>query len=106
MNDDLESSDLWQFFAAYFNQDWAMDADDWQGVVDQYASDHSEPEHLQRLAHEIDVVRDSHSESELPEFLSRGLGSYYIPYAESCKEWLTQVTDRLRHHAGPIDTGN
>jgi hypothetical protein len=34
MNDGSISTDLYQFFAAYFHQDWDLEAEDWEGIVD------------------------------------------------------------------------
>lgn len=36
MNDGSVSTELVQFFGAYFHQDWDLEADDWQGIVDSY----------------------------------------------------------------------
>jgi hypothetical protein len=106
VNDDLESSDLWQFFAAYFNEDWGLDADDWEGVVDGYASDQPTAEGLQALADEIDGVRETYPEQDLKRVLFNTFGCYYSPVSMTCNEWLRQVADRLRRHAAGIDTGN
>ncbi|MBE1547017.1 hypothetical protein GGC64_001025 [Mycobacterium sp. OAS707] len=106
MNDSLESSELWQFFAAYFNEDWGLDADGWEGIVDNYVSDDPTAQGLQALAKEMDGVRRAHPEPELKEYLFRTLGCYYSPVDITCEEWLGQVADRLRQHAAAIDNGN
>ena len=50
MNDSSISRGLHRFFAAYFHQDWDLEADDWHGIVDGYAADHPSVELLRRLA--------------------------------------------------------
>jgi hypothetical protein len=103
MNDGSVSEDLYDLFCAYFNPDWDMDFADWQGVVDEFASDH--PEGLQALADEIDGVREAHPEPDLKRVLFNTLGCYYSPVSVTCHEWLRQIADRLRRHAA-TGTGN
>lgn len=59
MNDGSISADLHRFFAAYFHQDWDLEADDWEGIVDTYATDHPSTELLRKLADEIDGLREA-----------------------------------------------
>lgn len=47
------STELYQFFAN-FHQDWDIEADDWQGIVDNYFNADPAVEPARTLAHEID----------------------------------------------------
>ncbi len=106
LNDDSISTDLYQFFAAYFHQDWDMEADDWQGIVDNYVSSDPLAEPLWRTAQEIDYICAARSEVDLSQFLLRKVGVCYDPRPElTYKEWLGQVAARLRRHATAIDRG-
>lgn len=103
MNDGSISSELEQFLGAYFHQDWDLEADDWQGIVDNYVNANPVAESLRALAQEIDDVRASRSEPDLTQFLIRGVGICYDPRAEvTFKEWLAQIAARLRKHANEI----
>jgi hypothetical protein len=104
MNDGSISSELEQFLGAYFHQDWDLEADDWQGIVDNYVNANPVAESLRALAQEIDDVRASRSEPDLTQFLIRGVGICYDPRAEvTFEEWLAQIAARLRKHANEID---
>ncbi|WP_441958367.1 contact-dependent growth inhibition system immunity protein [Mycolicibacterium houstonense] len=104
MNDGSISTSLYQFFAAYFHQDWDLEADDWEGIVDGYAADHPAAEPLQTLAQEIDGLRVARSEPDLEQFLVNTVGVYYGPEPLTYKEWLGQIADRLRGQAARIDS--
>lgn len=96
-----------QFFGGYFHQDWDMMADDWQGIVDNYARDaRNDPPHERRsLIRDIDELRLTHSEAELDAAL-RDAGAYYRPMPPGTyKEWLGQLVERLRQHADAAENG-
>ncbi|SEH66650.1 hypothetical protein SAMN04489835_2644 [Mycolicibacterium rutilum] len=38
MNEGSISTELAQFFGAYFHQDWDLEADDWQRIVDNFVN--------------------------------------------------------------------
>lgn len=103
MNDGSISWDLEQFFGAYFHQDFDLEADDWQGVVDMYVDDVPNAAHLTTLADEIDHLRQSRPEPELSHFLLDTAGCYYWPDPLSHRHWLGQVAQRLRRHADGIE---
>jgi len=104
MNDGSISTELDQFFGAYFHQDWDLEADDWQGIVDNFARANPTAEAQRQIAQEIDDVRTARSEPDLTQFLIRGVGVCYDPRPEvTFKEWLGQVAARLRKHANEID---
>ena len=99
VNDGSISAALYQFFAAYFHQDWDLEADDWEGIVDGYAADHPAAQQLQMLAQEIDDLRAARSESELEQFLVDVVGVYYVPEPHIYCVWLGQIAQRLRQRA-------
>ena len=103
MNDGSVSEDFDQLFGAYFHEDWDLEADDWQGIVDHYVSDGPTAERLLTLAQEIEVLREALTEPELEHLMSRTIGARHNRRPLSFTEWLGQVADRLRPHAeGPI----
>ncbi|TMS53651.1 contact-dependent growth inhibition system immunity protein [Mycobacterium sp. DBP42] len=103
MNDGSISADLHRFFAAYFHQDWDLEADDWEGIVDTYATDHPSAELLRKLADEIDGLCEVRPEADLEQFLVYTVGVYYVPEPLTYKAWLGQVANRLRERAAAID---
>lgn len=96
--------DVEQFFGAYFHQDWPLEADDWQGIVDQYSrSTTRTSQQLHALATHIDELRDNCPNFELPTVVME-MGGFYDPRPEmTYSEWLGHVAERLRHHAATSD---
>lgn len=103
MNDGSISTALYQFFGAYFRQDWDLEADDWQGIVDNYANEDPAAEPLRTLAEEIDDLREARPEPDLKQILVYTMGAYYSPDPLTSKEWLGQIADRLRQQAAAVD---
>ncbi len=104
MSDGSISTELDQFFGAYFHQDWDLEADDWQEIVDNYVSANPTAKAQRQIAKEIDDMRTARSESDLAQFLIRGVGVCYDPRPEvTFEEWLGQIAARLRKHANEID---
>ncbi|SEH66640.1 hypothetical protein SAMN04489835_2643 [Mycolicibacterium rutilum] len=95
-NDDSISRELYQFLAANFHQDWDLEADDWQGIVDNYIDEDPTPGPLLLLAEQIDELRGSRQEPQLNEFLVRQVGVDYSPTPLSYGEWLKEIANRLR----------
>ena len=93
-------------FAAYFHQDWDLEADDGEGIADSYAADHASVELLRRLAQEIDELRHARPEVDLAQFLGYAVGAYYEPSPLTYKQWLGQIAERLRQRANAADTGS
>ncbi|MGE2734733.1 contact-dependent growth inhibition system immunity protein [Mycolicibacterium vaccae] len=96
MKENAISRELYQFLAAYFHQDWDLEADDWQGIVDNYVDAVATPAPLLRLAEQIDELRTSRPEPQLDEFLFRQVGVDYSPAPLTYGEWLEQIASRLR----------
>ncbi|MGE2737720.1 contact-dependent growth inhibition system immunity protein [Mycolicibacterium vaccae] len=95
MNDGSISRELYQFLATNFHQDWDLEAEDWQGIVDNYVDEDPTPAPLLRLADEIDELRASRPEPQLKEFLVRQVGVDYGPAPLTYGEWLEQIADRI-----------
>lgn len=106
MNDGSISTDLYQFLAANFHQDWDLEADDWQGIVDKLVNQDPTAGPLLELANEIDDLRETRAEPELKHFLVRTVGVDYGPQPLSYKEWLGQIANRLREQATAIEDGS
>ncbi|WP_422742042.1 contact-dependent growth inhibition system immunity protein [Mycobacterium sp. WMMD1722] len=104
MSDRTVPYDLEQFFGAYFHQDWPLEADDWQQIVDRYsASSTRTPQHLRALASHIDGLRDQSKNSDLPTIMME-IGGFYDPRPEmTYSEWLIHVAERLRQNAAMLD---
>ncbi|BBZ18611.1 contact-dependent growth inhibition system immunity protein [Mycolicibacterium gadium] len=106
MNDGSISADLYQFLATNFHQDWDLEADDWQGIVDNYVNEDPAVGPLRQLAQEIDDLRDTRPEPELKQFLVYTVGVDYGPQPLMYKEWLSLIADRLRKQASAIEDGS
>ena len=106
MNDGSISATLYQFLAANFHQDWDLEADDWQGIVDDYVTADPTAGPLLELASEIDDLRESRAEPDLEHYLVRTVGVYYGPQPLSYTEWLGQIANRLRMQANAIEDGS
>ncbi|MGE2734734.1 contact-dependent growth inhibition system immunity protein [Mycolicibacterium vaccae] len=106
MNDGSISTELEQFFGAYFHQYWDLEADDWQGIVDNYVNADPVAEPLMTIAREIDELCAARSEADLTQLLLRDVIMCYDPRPEmSFKQWLGQIAARLRQHAAASDGG-
>ena len=103
MNDGSISFDLYQFLATNFHQDWDLEADTWEGVVDNYVDEDPSAEQLRKLAAEIDDLLASRVEESLREFLVRKVGVDYLPDPLSYHRWLSEIASRLRVRASEID---
>lgn len=105
MNAQSISRPLTHFFGAYFHEDWDLEADDWQGIVEGYVRDEQpSAELLRQLAREIDSLNAGCTETEVKGLVTRVLGANYYPLPElSYREWLDQVAAQLRQHAETID---
>ena len=104
MNDAIVSEAMRQFFGGYFHQDWDLEAKDWQTAVDNFTIGETSSE-LYSLAEEIDELRAAYREEELRVVLLRRALSSYYPGPLTHREWLKQVSDRLRQHASALEHG-
>ncbi|BBY88085.1 contact-dependent growth inhibition system immunity protein [Mycolicibacterium tokaiense] len=106
MNDGSISPELYTFFAAYFHQDWDLEAEDWEGVVDNYVDADPVSAPLRELASEIDNLRAARSEEDLRTFLLKTVGVSYLPDPLTFKQWLDQIAAHLRDRASEIEHSN
>ncbi|MGE2688680.1 hypothetical protein [Mycolicibacterium pulveris] len=60
-----------------------LEADDWQGIVDNYVNANPAAETQRKIAQEIDDLCAAQSESDLAQFLIRGVGVSYDPRPEA-----------------------
>lgn len=99
--------ELDQFFGSYFHQDWFLDAEDWQQVVDHFStSPRLTSDRLHELADSISGLVARYPESELPSVLMN-LDCYYDPRPlATLTDWLQLVAARLRSHAAAQDGRN
>jgi hypothetical protein len=95
--DELDT--LRQLFGAYFHQDWTLDADTPELIVDQFVADSGRTaEELTRLARLSQAfAAASPDEATLERALLTELGCYYAPSAEgaTASAWLEHVAGRL-----------
>lgn len=92
-----------QFFGGHFHQDWDLEADDWQGAVDNFAADETSVE-LYALAHSIDTLRETCDEDQLKVVMPTQVLCAYNPRPNTYQEWLSQIAGRVRQHAKAIDS--
>src|SRR5690242_7638889 len=99
---DAQKKRLFQFFAAYFHQDWGLEADDADGVITRFIDDQADKRQLAGLAALGETYSAAYDESALGERLHRELGCEYLPTADGMTfhEWLAHVARRLRAAAG------
>lgn len=102
MNNDTVSENVRQFFGGYFHQDWDLEAEDWQGAVDQYSHGTS-PMKLLALAQEIDTLRKAYDEAELGTVMHHRAWCSYNPRPLTFYDWMGQVADRLRQRAADAE---
>ena len=104
-HDLLLSPEMQQFLGGHFHQDWDLEAEDWQGVVDNFAADETSVE-LYALAHSIDTLRDTCDEDQLKVVMPTQALCAYNPRPKTYQEWLSQIAERLRQHAKATDDRN
>lgn len=98
-----EQARVENFFGPYFNQDWNLDAESVDGILDQYVSHggatDSDRASLIRAIREF-AERDV-SDRELADLLYRELGCEYLSSADnlSTRAWLTLVATKLESYS-------
>jgi hypothetical protein len=92
--------DLRQFFGAYFDQDWKLDAADWQDVVRRFAGE-SGPERQALVAARIrGLLAGEASDARLAATV-QAMGCYFWAGSPSeTRQWLVQLADRLERSGG------
>lgn len=90
---------LSQFFSGYFHEDWELEAEDPNGIIDIYLSQQADREHPVSVAADLDALTSSElSDDALSSMLFKDLGCYYDPSVDglSARAWLQQVSRRLK----------
>ena len=94
-----EFPEVHDFFGAHFHQDWTVEHDTAEQVIDAFLID-SDPEDLRRVRQELDTLLELRKdEVGLREYLLKELRCYYCYWDawESGEAW-------LRHIAGKLDS--
>ncbi|NJL27534.1 MAG: hypothetical protein HC897_06365 [Thermoanaerobaculia bacterium] len=95
----VEIEDLRQFFGAYFHQDWCLDANEPDQIVQQYLSEGRSLKELTRLALLIEKYAElMDDDSALERALFSDLWCYYMPSADglAAHAWLRHVASLLK----------
>jgi hypothetical protein len=90
-------STLFQFFAAYFHQDWMVDANEPHEVIEKYIEWES-PETVRETLNELhQLIAEERSDSDLRRILLNDLGCYNDPYlsGKTAIEWLRDIAEQL-----------
>lgn len=87
---------LFHFFAAYFHQDWNLDAPNWQGVVNCFVRDEGS-ERARHVRDEVNkLLNKVESDVQLAQVLGE-LGCYYWAGSPSqMRDWLETVSTKLQ----------
>jgi hypothetical protein len=88
---------LWKFFAGYFHQDWDLDSNTSDEVVQLFMRDASRDE-IERLRAAILRLSECDCDNaELEKSLLRDYGCFYTPSGggETVKEWLQSIISIL-----------
>ena len=96
---------LFNFFAAYFHEDWLLEAKHPDEVVTEYMSTATASELCALAEAVLDYAKDFRSDKELEKSLFPGLGCYYCPSADglSARTWLERVAGQLATGAQASD---
>jgi hypothetical protein len=104
---DVQREMLLQFFAGYFHQDWDLDAESPEQVLDNYRRKHTREER-QALSQAItEYVQTFSDDKELDDDLFFKLDCSYDPTAHglSTRDWLKSVAAQLVTTDSPGLTG-
>ncbi|MHC8365960.1 contact-dependent growth inhibition system immunity protein [Pseudomonas sp. ZT5P21] len=92
-----EFSELHDFFGAYFHQDWTIEHESAEQVIDAFLAD-SAIEDLMVVCQELDfLLAKRKGEVELREYLLKELSCYYCYWNEweSGEAWLRHIAKKL-----------
>jgi hypothetical protein len=92
-------NDLFQFFGAYFHEDFPEEASTPDGIIEIYIADAPDREKLAHLADLIDAyIAEIPDDQELDEALFKELGCYYYTAADglTARSWMQHVSRKLR----------
>ncbi|POA27311.1 MULTISPECIES: contact-dependent growth inhibition system immunity protein [unclassified Pseudomonas] len=91
-------SQLHDFFGAYFHQDWTLEYEAPEQVIDAFLAD-SDPEDLMLVRQELNaLLNQKKDELELREYLLKELSCYYCYWNawESGELWLRYIASRIK----------
>jgi CdiI immunity protein len=88
---------LHQFLGGYFHQDWALDRDSWQPVVEEFVTESPHSLVVETAAELSDVLAANISDAELTTLLDR-LGASVAPagFGMTVTAWLEALLLRLQ----------
>lgn len=92
-----EFSELHDFFGAYFHQDWMVEHDSAEEVIDAFLAD-SDTEDLKLVRQELGfLLEQQKGEMELRDYLLKELSCYYCYWNEwkSGEAWLRYIAKKL-----------
>ena len=97
MTEKRRSPQLFEFFAAYFHEDWTLDDQGPDDVIARFKSDSSPAVVAECRAEIVNLLSLNLDETALAAVLFRELGCYYRPVADSLSgsSWLLHVRERL-----------
>jgi phenylalanyl-tRNA synthetase beta subunit len=90
---------LTQFFSSYFHQDWPLEANSPNEVVENYRNSES-PESIEGALAELNKLLEMPiAQPDLETFILEELGCYYNPEAsnQTVKQWLHSVQQSLKN---------
>lgn len=90
-------NELVDFFGSYFHQDWDLEAQDWRGVVREFAENESES-YVSAVLGGLEVIARSGLDSgDLEDLLSQRLGCGNNPnWGEPLSEWFSDLASELQ----------
>jgi hypothetical protein len=93
-----ELGQLFQFFAAYFNEDWDLDAPNDEGIIDRFIVETPSAVERREFAALVERFATHHHDDRLlAEAVFKVLGCYYLPREDvGMREWLKRLAARLR----------
>lgn len=88
---------LFQFFAAYFHEDWSIEADTPDQILAKFVRQNDEFQRDNLSRYISAFVHDHPDDRELGEALYKDLGCYYDPNSDgiSARSWLLAVAAKL-----------
>jgi hypothetical protein len=90
-------SNLFQLLGGYFNEDWDLEADDDQGVVELFMKQESREKIQQTLNELRSLLGQKKSEDELNKIVFDELHCRYSPTADglTTSQWLASIADQI-----------
>lgn len=92
-----ELAQLKNFFGAYFNEDWDLEADTPEGIVSIFVNETPEQERIALRNAILDYMQQPATDSELWERMFSELGCYYRSPSDtpSARSWLQAIAAQL-----------